>query len=313
MLKIVKQTILPILFLIANLNCIGQKKLVPEFTVTSISKNVYSIVSPNLGLPTPENKGWNSNSHFIITEKGVLVFDTGSSEAIGKKIKNTIKSITNKPIRWVVNSHSHADHWLGNAAFSNAEIITSTYELSFMKKYGKEDVTFFSKITKGTIGATQLLYPTKLITQNQQLNFGGTDIEFIFSNDAHSKGDLLMWLPKQKIILGGDVLSSDWMPIITNSKNVQILINTLKKIRDLQPSIVLTGHGKATTVESITRDINLLSGVLSFVKEEKQKGEKLSNAILTIKSKIGSKYRSLYKNFDSEIERYVKMLYKIHP
>jgi glyoxylase-like metal-dependent hydrolase (beta-lactamase superfamily II) len=49
----------------------------------------------------------------------VLLFDTGSSESIGDKIKKAIKSVTDQPVRWVINSHSHADHWLGNTAFTD--------------------------------------------------------------------------------------------------------------------------------------------------------------------------------------------------
>ena len=311
MLKLAKQTIFLFVFINTFTNCVAQNKT-SDFVITPITKNVYSIVSPSLGLPTPANKGWNSNSHFIVTEKGVLVFDTGSSEAIGHKIKNAIKSVTNKPVLWVVNSHSHADHWLGNAAFKDAEIITSNNELPIMKKYGEQDVAFFYKVTKGTIGNTNLVYPTKLITQNQKLNFGGTDVEFVFSNRAHSKSDLLMWLPKQKIILGGDVLSSDWMPIITNPKNVPDLITTLKNVLKLKPNFVLTGHGKSTTSKGIKRDIELLSSVWRQVKEGALKGEEVNDILIRIKTKMGLKYRSSYKNFDSEITRYVTMFYKLY-
>jgi hypothetical protein len=48
-----------------------------DFNVTQVTENVYSIISPSYGRPSPENKGWNSNSHFIVTGTGVLVFDTG--------------------------------------------------------------------------------------------------------------------------------------------------------------------------------------------------------------------------------------------
>ena len=230
-----------------------------DFVVTPIAENVYSIVSPSFGLPTPENKGWNSNSHFVVTEKGVLLFDTGSSELIGNKIKNAIKSITNQPVRWVVNSHSHADHWLGNAAFTDTatEIITSNQALETMKEHGQGSLEFYSRVTEGTIGSTQLVYPTSLLTQGQKRNFGGIDVQFIFSNDGHSPGDILMWLPKQKIIFGGDVLSSDWMPVITGHGNVPNLISSLEAIVKLNPTSVLTGHGKASTVKSIIRDIDL--------------------------------------------------------
>ncbi len=284
-----------------------------DFSVTPIAKNVYSIVSPSLGLPTPENKGWNSNSHFVVTENGVLLFDTGSSESIGNEIKMTIKSVTDKPVRWVINSHSHADHWLGNAAFTdtNAEIITSKKALTTMKEHGPGAVAFYSRVTKGTIGSTQLVYPTVLLTQKRKRNFGGLEVEFIFSNDGHSPGDILMWLPKQKIIFGGDVLSSDWMPIITGHGNVVTLIDTLYTTAKLNPAIVLTGHGRATTVKSLIRDAELLSSVWAQVKSGYETDKKPNDTLSDVIDKIGQKYRPLYKDFDVEIERHIKLMYKL--
>tara|TARA_R110001632_G_scaffold83134_4_gene184233 strand:- start:566 stop:1528 length:963 start_codon:yes stop_codon:yes gene_type:complete len=284
-----------------------------DFVVTTISENVYSIVSPSIGLPTPENKGWNSNIHFVVTGKGVLLFDTGSSELIGYKIKRAIKSVTDQPIRWVINSHSHADHWLGNAAFTDTdvEIIASNHALTTMKEHGQGALEFYSRVTKGTIGSTQLVYPTLLLTQGQKRDFGGVDVEFIFSNDGHSPGDILMWLPKQKIIFGGDVLSSDWMPMITGHGNVPNLIKTLYAIANLTPTIVLTGHGKATTVKSVIRDADLLSSVWKQVKSDYEKGKKSNETLIDIKAKLEPKYKLLYKDFSSEIERHVNLIYKL--
>jgi cyclase len=287
-----------------------------DFSVTPIAENVYSIVSPSLGLPSPENKGWNSNSHFVVTEKGVLLFDTGSSESIGNEIKIAIKSVTDKPVRWVVNSHSHADHWLGNAAFTDigAQIMTTNKVLTTMKTDGPGAVKFYSRVSKGTIGSTQLVYPTLLLAQGEKRNFGGVDIEFIFSNDGHSPGDVLMWLPKQKIIFGGDVLSSDWMPIITGHGNVSNLIDTLYTIAKLNPAVVLTGHGSATTVKSVIRDAGLLSNVWKLVKAGYEEDKKPNEILLDVRAKLGPKYSPLYKNFVSEIERHVKLMYKLqHP
>ncbi len=284
-----------------------------DFSVTPIAKNVYSIVSPSLGLPTPENKGWNSNSHFVVTEKGVLLFDTGSSESIGNAIKMAIKSVTDKPVRWVINSHSHADHWLGNAAFTDTdtEIIASKKALETMREHGPGAIKFYSSVTKGTIGSTQLVYPTLLLTQEHKRNLGGLEVEFIFSNDGHSPGDVLMWLPKQRIIFGGDVLSSDWMPMITGHGNVLSLIDTLHTIEKLNPTIVLTGHGRATTVKSLIRDADLLSSVWTQVKLGYQKDKKPNVILSDVIAKLGQKQRLLYKDFDTEIERHVKLMYKL--
>ena len=283
-----------------------------NFTVTAIAKNIYSIVSPSKGLPTPENKGWNSNIHFIVTGKGVLLFDSGSSESIGNKIKQAIKSVTNQPVRWIINSHSHADHWFGNAAFTDTaeEIISSYKAYKTMKEDGQPSLGFYTKVTKGTIGSTKLVYPTVLLMQGMKRNFGGINVEFIFSDEGHSPGDILIWLPKQKIIIGGDILSSDWMPMITGHGNIPDLINTLKVVEKLNPSIVLTGHGKATTVNSVKRDISLLSTIWERVTLDYKKGKKATKTLEDLRVILEPKYKLLYKDFDSEIERHVNLMYK---
>ena len=297
-------------FLLITQNSMA-RNIKSDFVVTAIAENVYSIISPSIGLPTPENKGWNSNVHFVVTKTGVLLFDTGSSEAIGNNIKKAIKTVTDLPVRWVINSHSHADHWLGNAAFADTvvEIIASEQAVATMRKYGQDDVEFYEKVTQGTIGSTQLKYPNFLLGQRQKRNFGGVDVEFIFSNDAHSPGDILMWLPKQKIIFGGDVLSSDWMPMLTDHGNVPNLIDTLHKIAKLNPYIVLTGHGKATTAEAITRDAELLSSVWEQVLTDHTFGINPNEILLRVKADLAPKYKSLYQDFENEIERHVKLMY----
>ncbi|MFT0716428.1 MBL fold metallo-hydrolase [Flagellimonas lutimaris] len=297
-------------FLLITQNSMA-RNIKSDFVVTAIAENVYSIISPSIGLPTPENKGWNSNVHFVVTKTGVLLFDTGSSEAIGNNIKKAIKTVTDLPVRWVINSHSHADHWLGNAAFTDTvvEIIASEQTVLTMKKYGRDDVEFYEKVTQGTIGSTQLKYPNFLLGQLQKRNFGGVDVEFIFSNDAHSPGDILMWLPKQKIIFGGDVLSSDWMPMLTDHGNVPNLIDTLHKIAKLNPCIVLTGHGKATTAEAITRDAELLSSVWEQVLTDHTSGINPNEILLRVKADLAPKYKALYQDFENEIERHVKLMY----
>lgn len=283
-----------------------------NFSVKSISKNIYSIIAPAYGRPTTENKGWNSNSHFVVTSKGVLVFDTGSSELIGKGIIKAIKSVTEQPILWVVNSHSHADHWLGNAAFVDvgAEVISTKVSMDSMRKDGQGVVDAFSHMTKGATGNTRIAYPTQFLAQKESRNLGGVDFEFIYSNDGHSLGDVLMWLPKQRIIFGGDVLNSDWMPIMTPNGNVPNLISTLNNVAILNPEIVLPGHGQPTTVNSVIRDAEILNAVWNLVKKGHDKGKKTDEILIQVRKQFGEKYRSLYKDFDSNTEYFVNMMYK---
>lgn len=285
-----------------------------NFSVTPVANNIYSIIAPSYGLPTPENQGWNSNSYFVVTDAGVLVFDTGSSELIGEEIKRVIKSVTDKPVRWVVNSHSHADHWLGNAAFTQSEtdveLIASKASLATMKTDGQPSADFFFKVTKGATGKSHIKYPTALVSKSEKRNLGGVDIEFIFSNDGHSPGDIMMWLPKQKIIFGGDVLNSQWMPILIDHGNVENLITSLHQVTKLSPKLVLPGHGKATTVKSVKRDADLLSQVIKQVKTAKQSDKSRDEVLALVKAKLAPEYSSQYKNFDAGIKQQVSELYQ---
>ena len=317
-MKTIKQAIMHFCLIGLMTNCVWATNDEFKFSATPIADNVYSIISPYYGRPTPENKGWNSNSHFVITDNGVLVFDTGSSKLIGEGIIKTINSVTDKPIRWVVNSHSHADHWLGNAAFVDlgAEILSSELSEITMKKNGKQDVEAFSRMTEGATGTNKFVYPTSLLKQAEKLNlernFGGLDVKFIFSNDGHSLGDILMWLPKQRIIFGGDVLSSDYLPIMTPHGNVENLVETLNAVVKLDPVIVLPGHGQPNSTESVIRDSNMLKSVWSLVK--KSLGNMTNEEVLLqVKTELGPKFRSLYKDFDSSITYLVTMIIKKQP
>ena len=311
MLKIFKSLVLTIGItnsLVCNADKIGDDSI---FTVTTISKNVYSIIAPSYGRPSPENKAWNSNSHFIVTRDGVLVFDTGSSKLIGQEILNAIKQTTDKPVRWIVNSHSHADHWLGNAAFEemNVEIIASSIAINAMEKNGKIDVAAFSRMTEGATGNSTIVYPNSTIQGHKKRIFGGVEVEFITANDAHSQGDILLWLPKQKIIFGGDVLNSDWMPIMTPNGNVQHLIDTLNTIVKLAPSTVLVGHGQSTSVESVIRDRDLLINVWHQVQKAFQHGKQVNEVVSLIDTKISEQYKKRYKDFDTNLAYFVTMIY----
>jgi len=309
-----KLLILKILFII-NLtgllfNNVWAQTVDFDMSVQRVTASVYSIIAPSYGRPSPENKGWNSNSHFVVTDNGVLVFDTGSSEQIGKEIIKAIQSVTEKPVRWVVNSHSHADHWLGNAAFvtAGAEIIASKLSMIEMEKDGLGVVNAFARMTKGATSPTQIAFPSSFVIHKEKRSFGGVDVEFIFANDGHSPGDVLMWLPKQKIIMGGDVLSSEWMPIMTHHGNVPGLIETLNAVLKLKPKAVLPGHGQITSDKSVKRDAEFLAAVWRLVKDSHQKGMKFEDMLSVVRQKFASEYSGQYKDFDSTIEYLVQMM-----
>jgi glyoxylase-like metal-dependent hydrolase (beta-lactamase superfamily II) len=222
-----------------------------------VAPEVYAIVTPAKDFPNEENKGWNSNSAFVVTKEGVLVFDTGSSETIGRALRRTIATVTDQPIRWVINSHGHGDHWLGNGAFAGdgVEVISSAVVQERIRKEGPEWVERFKRMTAGATGDSTVVAPNKPVEKPLARTFGGVQVQILFSGNSHSPGDIVFWLPAQKVLLTGDVMYTGRAPA-TFDANVQQWTRFLAELEQLQPAVVVPGHGpvgKARDVADLRR------------------------------------------------------------
>ena len=218
-----------------------------------VADGVYAIISPANDFPNKENIGWNSNAAFVVTDKGVLVFDTGSSETIGKALLKTIRTVSDAPIQWVINSHSHGDHWLGNGAFvaeKPAEMIASDVAIELMKKNGFDWVDRFNTMSDGATGKFTPVPAKDAVTQVMTREFGGVQVEILFSGNSHSPGDIVFWLPQKKVLLTGDTMYTK-RPPATFDANVQQWIAFLGEMGELQPKVVIPGHGPVAGAESI--------------------------------------------------------------
>ena len=238
-----------------------------------VAPDVYAIITPTRELPNPQNRGWNSNSAFVVTGDGVLLFDSGSSVDIGRAIRNTIAGVTDQPVRWIINSHAHGDHWLGNAAFKHSveQIYASPRVRQAILIGGSSWVDRFKRMTAGATGDSEILLPTATIEQRQTLLLGNKTIEVFASGDSHSPGDLLLWLPQQQVLISGDVVYSDRMPS-TNASNLAQWIGTLKQLQELQPAVVIPGPGAVADIEALARLEKLLTALWQAVSEAYEDG-----------------------------------------
>ena len=241
---------------------------------TQVANNVYAVITPARDYPNPDNRGWNSNSAFIVAEEGILLFDTGASREIGESIKKVIAGVSSKPVRWIVNSHGHGDHWLGNVVFKNTveSIYASEQVASAIVADGQAWVDRFNRMTDGVTGNTIVLPPNRLINEPTEIRLGNTRALLFLSGNSHSPGDLLLWLPEQKVLLTGDVVYSDRMPSTMNA-NVKQWINLLGELEAMQPKIIVPGHGKITDVAGIQRLRGLLQAVWIAVEKGYYEGK----------------------------------------
>ena len=276
---------------------------------TPVADNVYAILTPARDIPNPENLGWNSNSAFVVTKTGVLVIDTGSSETIGNALKQTIRQVTDKPVKWIVNSHAHGDHWLGNIAFkdSNPVIYATSTVNDLTKSEGATWVENFKRLSEGATGDTPLLLPNKIIDERSELLLDETKIVLFPSGNSHSPGDLITWLPQQRVVISGDVVYSDRMPT-TSASDITQWITMLDELQALDPAAVIPGHGDVTDVEGLRHLHALLSGIRDEVKKGYEAGLSDYEMLPAVLENL-QQFEEYYPGFKDKLGRDISHVY----
>ena len=161
-----------------------------------ISKRVWLIYSPD-SFPTPENRGMMCNITFVVTQKGVVILDSGGSVQIGEMVLRMIKTVTTKPVVAVFNSHYHGDHWLANHAYADAYPGLPIYSLAgnIVRIKGAEGSLWrglMERWTNQATAGTKIVPPNTEVKHGQVMDFGDTKLKMHFYGYRHLLA--LWWL-----------------------------------------------------------------------------------------------------------------------
>ncbi|QKT03747.1 MBL fold metallo-hydrolase [Ectothiorhodospiraceae bacterium 2226] len=273
-----------------------------------VGPGVYAVPSAARDLPNPENKGWNANLAFVVTGDGVLVVDTGSSETIGRALREAVAGVTDQPVRWIVNTHAHGDHWLGNAAFeTDAAVIASTPVRARIEQEAERWITLFDTMTEGATGASRVRLPDTLVDEHRVFDMGGTRVELIPSGDSHSEGDLVVWLPEARALITGDVLYSDRAPSLWDGDARQWSA-FLGELIALEPAVVIPGHGSVSDVQGLKRLQAFIDQMWEVVAEGVDQG--LADfEVVPVASERLAAFRPHYAGYDEKMSRSVAAVY----
>jgi glyoxylase-like metal-dependent hydrolase (beta-lactamase superfamily II) len=274
-----------------------------------VAPGVYAVTTPARDFPSPENKGWNSNSAFVVTGSGVLVVDTGSSETIGQALRRAIASVTDQPVRWIVNTHGHGDHWLGNAGLTDGgvEVIASTQVAARIRAEREQWVGLFERMTDGATGDSPAVAPTRVVDERTVMRLGGVAFELLPSGGSHTPGDLVVWLPEKKVLITGDVVYSDRAPT-TREGDVQRWIAFLGELEALAPQVVVPGHGAVTGVEGISNLRRYFETLWALVRAGYEQGQSDFEILPQVRAQMADMGRQ-YPGFEDKIGRSVSDVY----
>ena len=215
----------------------------PEPRVLRVNERVHVLLGP-IQHANAANQGYMINATVIVGDKGVILVDTGGSLEVGRHIAAAVRRITGKPVTHVVNTHHHGDHYLGNAAFEDAVFISSEKCRALVLETGGEWLALMErdigrKLPGTRVVAAEVTYPAGSKTER---TIHGVRMVFWVPPGSHTAGDLLVYLPDDRVVIAGDVLVNGIVPTFQDGF-VRNWIHTLDAALALDAVHFIPGHG----------------------------------------------------------------------
>jgi cyclase len=242
------------------------------FEIKEVAPGVYAAIAK------PQYKV-NCNAVIVMLDDGLLVVDTHSKPSAARALIAQIKTVTDKPVKYVVNTHFHWDHYQGNEAYPSSwpagvEIISSEATRENIVNRGiprvKHEITTMPKEIEGLkaelakatdpkrkaeleenlnqaeeysreLKMMQITLPTMTFDRSLILHQKSRTVEILWLGRAHTEGDVFVYLPKEKLIATGDALHG-WTPFMGDSYPYD-WIQTLDKAERLDFDVAVGGHG----------------------------------------------------------------------
>jgi len=296
-----------------------------RFDIKKVADGVYAAVA------SPAYKV-NCNTAIIENADGVMVVDTHSKPSAAKVIIERLREMTKKPVRYVVNTHFHWDHWHGNeaypAAYPDAEIVTNQITREAMVKKGlkriqdhvrqvpaeiaklKADIQAASPAQRGKLEADLKLaesylaevralkpaLPTIAFEQTMKLYRRDREIHLLHLGRAHTEGDVFVYLPKEKVVITGDAMIG-WTPYMGDGYP-EDWAGTLDRLAQLDFTHIIMGHGDVTGREWLTAFRAYVYDMVEAVRREVATGATLDEVKQRVIAKLAPRHEKTFSAYN---------------
>jgi len=252
-IKTIKKFFIFILFFLFSPLIIAENKIKP-LDIKKIADGIYIHYGKHENIYEGSNIGDIANLGFIIGDESIAVIDTGGSHQVGEAFKLAIKNISPKPIKYVINTHVHQDHILGNTAFiSEGAIIYGHFNLKkALQERGSQYIRQISE-AGDKIKGTRIIFPhqiiantstdqTKKLSNKITIDLGNRKLLLTSNITAHTYSDATIFDLKTKTLFVGDLVQDERLPSMDGL--VKNWIKLLYIIEKVDFKIMVPGHGK---------------------------------------------------------------------
>jgi glyoxylase-like metal-dependent hydrolase (beta-lactamase superfamily II) len=263
------------------------------------------------------------NSGVVVLDSGVLLFDTHFTPEAGDALLEKVKAATPRPVRYIVNSHFHPDHTHGNQAVATArQIIGSTNTRRDMLQkdlpaYNRMQLIAQTQVEQLSrelrqeqdlkkqeslraqlngrqafmrrMSALKIQAPAMTLDDSLRIADAGRDVDLLYLGIAHTEGDVILYLPQEKIAFLGDIFFNDALPNVEDA-NLLEWMKTLREALKLDAKTFVPGHGPAGGKGDVEEFLNYLEDLKALVEPAVSKDEPLEQVIRDLR--LPAKYAS---------------------
>lgn len=233
-----------------------QADKVSGLEVQPLQDNVYALVG-EMGQRSAENLGNNSTHGVVVLESGVLLVDSGGSYQGARAIEKAIQTITDKPVKWVVNTGGQDHRWLGNGYFKaqGAKIYASKKAVADQKAHCQSKLDGMARlIGDDQLKGTECVYADDMFEKEKNLTLDGEAFELHHAGPAHTVGNTFVWMPSTQTAFVGDMVYNERILGVQYTKDVKGWISSFEAMAAFKPEWVVPGHGHAAGLEKATQD-----------------------------------------------------------
>lgn len=269
------------------------------FTIQQASEGIWGAIS----VPGSGSLG---NAAIIDLGDLTVVVDTTNLPQSGALLRDTAEQLTNKPVKYVVNTHFHGDHINGNQEFMNSEFISTVWTRDLIADMGQVNIDLMQQNIQKLITSLNQVRSTQgdphmlteidddlsvqlalhnsipslcrvipTITFEDKLVIQGTkrSIEILCYGGGHSLSDAVVYVPEEQTLIAGDLISTKTIPVMPYG-NPYVWIRILKRIqKDLKINTIVPGHGDVSNTDRITDVIRFLEEMIAYVSKAVASGK----------------------------------------
>lgn len=242
-----------------------------------------------------------TNAGIIIGDDSVLVIDSLRVPSFARDLIQDVKTITDKPIGFVIDTHSHWDHSWGNEEFPEATIIghkncyAEMIDMEWNEEWRKKVVSSNDPWSEeGHL--VNITPPNMTFETSMQLYFGGRELDLKYFGRAHTSGDIYIHLPKEKIVFTGDVAQDGGVPYLGDCYPAD-WPETDNQLASLPIERFMSGHGPIGDHNALVEAKDFIHTLVDSVKHAIADGQDSSQASKYVINEMSPKYGD-WRSFD---------------